>query len=155
MNLSQQAPRLPLRDLAKEISGLPRCVNGLEVFNAFIYVFGEQPERGEAGLRVYSRQQLELILATSCIESGGLLELEEWRKLVPLSGCATRKDAMTKLAKIGSEGWLQRCSYKRGCLLLCREDAERLCYTRRTGHFALPLRWKIPVVLTPDTQPCS
>jgi len=143
-------PCLPLRDIAREIKGLPACISGLEVFNAYLSIFGEQPRRGVLGLRVYTRKELERVLETSCIDREELLELEEWRLLVPLSGCKTRTRAMVKLAKMGEDGWLQRCSYKYGQLLLPKQDAERLCYSPKTGRFALPMRWKVPTVLGRD-----
>jgi len=139
----------PLVIAIKQSKCLPPHVSGLEVYNAFRFAFGYEPERNEEGRCLYTQRQLEIVAAACSIEAVYLSELEQWRKLVPLAGCQSRGAAMHKLSKIGSDGWLLRCSYKRGKLWLCKEDAEQLCYVNRTGHGSVPIRWSLPTVLGP------
>jgi hypothetical protein len=142
-----QAAYQPLRIAIKQSQCLPRNTNALEVFNAFKFTFGESPKRNDQDVCVYTARQLEIIAATCSIEASSLMELEEWRKIFPLAGCASRMAAMEKLARLESHGWLQRLSYKRGRLLLSKEDAELLCYRQKTGYQARPLRWAVPTML--------
>lgn len=135
----------PLADAIKQSKYLPSNVSALEVFNVFKFVFGYAPERNHDGRCVYSFEQLKVLALTSCMDNSGLLELEEWRKLLPLAGCKTRMAAMEKLSRLGIDGWLKRCSYRRGQLLLCKEDAEQLCYVKGSGYRSRPARWSVPV----------
>lgn len=149
--LKQEDPAAyqPLVIAIRQAKCLPKNVSGLEVFNAFKFAFGYAPERDENGRCLYTQTQLEIVAATCSIEAIYLSELEQWRKLVPLAGCQTRMTAMRKLSKIADNGWLLRCSYKRGKLWLCKEDAERLCYVNRNGYRSVPARWSLPTVLAP------
>lgn len=139
----------PLAIAIKQAKCLPPHVSGLEVYNAFKFAFGYSPSRDDEGRCIYTQTQLEIVAAACSIEAIYLSELEQWRKLVPLAGCQSRRTAMHKFSKIGGDGWLLRCSYKRGKLWLCKEDAELLCYVNRSGHRSVPARWSLPTVLGP------
>ena len=139
----------PLAIAIKQSKCLSPHVSGLEVYNAFRFAFGYEPERNKEGRCIYTQTQLEIVAETCSIEKIYLSELEQWRKLLPLAGCQSRRAAMHKLSKIGSDGWLLRCSYKRGKLWLCKEDAEQLCCVKRGGYGSVPIRWSLPTVLGP------
>jgi hypothetical protein len=139
----------PLVIAIKQAKCLPPHVSGLEVYNAFKFAFGYPPSRDDEGRCIYTQTQLEIVAATCSIEAIYLSELEQWRKLVPLAGCQSRRAAMHKLSRVGGDGWLLRCSYKRGKLMLCKEDAELLCYVSRNGYGAVPARWSLPTVCKP------
>jgi hypothetical protein len=145
----------PLRIAINQAKCLPKRISGLEVFNAFKFTFGEVPRRNEDGFCIYTSTQLEIIAQTSSLHCSKLLELEEWRQLVPLVGCASRMAAMNKLARLDIEGWLQRCSYRRGQLLLCKEDAEHLCYVKKSEYKSIPIRWSLPTVLGSADRPVA
>lgn len=138
---------LPLAEAIKESKCLPRNVSALELFNAFKSCFGYVPERNEDGRCIYTVEQLEITASVSCLDPSSLLEINEWRKVLPLAGCNTRMAAMEKLARMEVDGWLKRCSYKRGCLLLCEKDAEQLCFVKGNGYRSKPARWSLPVAL--------
>lgn len=136
---------LPLTEAIKQSKCLPRNVSALDVFNAFKFSFGYAPRRNENGRCIYSVAELKTVALTSCIKDEELLEINTWRKVLPLAGCNTRMAAMEKLARMEIDGWLIRCSYRRGCLLLCEKDAEQLCFIRESQHKSRPARWSVPV----------
>jgi hypothetical protein len=94
----------PLAIAIKQAKCLPPHVSGLEVYNAFKFAFGYSPSRDDEGRCIYTQTQLEIVAATCSIEAIYLSELEQWRKLVPLAGCQSRRTAMHKLSLEGITG---------------------------------------------------
>ena len=146
--------RQPLSELLREKNHVLRGVSGLEFYEAFLQLCDRLPEKENGfGRCVYNTADLSLVLSRSICPESALKELEQWKKLLPLAPTLTRKNAIKRLIAIGDSGWLQRCSYKRGALLLCEADAEQLCFIRKTGYRETPARWSLPVALGPQREP--
>ena len=134
--------KLPVSAIIKETKSPLRGVSGLEFFNAYKTLLGREPERNNEGTCIYSYEDVCAVLSEST--EFRLRELEEWKKELPLADSLTRASAIRRLVAIGNSGWLIRCKYTRGKLMLCRADAEQLCYLRKSGYgFERPLRWAI------------
>ncbi len=145
--------RQPLSELLREKNHFLQGVSGLEVYEAFLQFCGRLPEKENGlGRCVYNTADLSLVLSRSICPESDLKELEQWKKLLPLAPTLTRKNAIKRLIAIGGSGWLQRCSYRRGALLLCEADAEQLCFIRKTGYRETPARWSLPVALGPHRE---
>jgi|688.fasta_scaffold1437767_1 hypothetical protein len=140
---------LPLIDLLREKNSPIRGVDPREFYEAYKMAIGKEPDRDHTRRCLYKVSDLPLVLLKTCCESYVLKELEDWKKMLPLADSLGRKDSLKRLVSTGARGWLSRCSYKHGRLLLCEEDAEQLCYTRKNGFQAAPLRWSLPTVINP------
>lgn len=136
---------LPLHDILKRTKSPLRGVSALEVYTAYTTLLGKQPPRDEAHRCLYAHSDIELILDKSSVKTYQLRELDEWKKSYPLAYTLSRSDAIKRLVVVGNPGWLSRCSYKRGRLLLCQSDAEQLCLLRKSGYGETPLRWSAPL----------
>ena len=140
MNIQTEQEKT-LCEILKEENSPLRGISALEVYSAFTLLLGRQPMRDSKGRCLYAHSDMQLILSKSSLETYRLHELEDWKKRLPLARTLGRTDAIKRLVAIGDAGWLSRCIYERGRLLLCESDAEQLCYLRKSGYAERPAWW--------------